>query len=249
MGLSSNSIIHFTKEKEFLIGILQNNFKIHYCLEKLFIGDGSLEFAVPMVSFCDIPLSEVKIHLENYGPYGIGLTKEWAARQKLNPVLYIEKDSYLSASYYSAYDSYIETQNKNISEMAAHEKSMADILRYMKNYQGNLTRNRKNTIPDYRFSDEREWRYVIDFNEETEMFLSPDEYTTPEQKAQENDLIKDFRLEFTPNDIKYIIIEKEDEIIDFLNILRGAKGDKFSHNEVERLTTRIITTEQLMTDF
>jgi hypothetical protein len=96
MGLSSNSIIHFTNSKESLIGILNDNFKLFYCKENIIIGNRTFEFAVPMVSFCDIPLSEVKAHIEKYGKYGIGLTKEWAEKQKLNPVLYIEKDSFLS---------------------------------------------------------------------------------------------------------------------------------------------------------
>ena len=93
VALSSNSIIHFTKTKESLKGILENNFKLSFCKETFHLGNDVSRIYVPMVSFCDIPLSEVKNHIEKYGAYGIGLTREWAIKQGLNPVLYLEKES------------------------------------------------------------------------------------------------------------------------------------------------------------
>jgi len=74
MPLSSNSIIHFTNSSDNLKGILQNNFKIKYCSELIEIVD-SFHYAAPMVSFCDIPLSEVKNHIGKYGTYGLVLQK------------------------------------------------------------------------------------------------------------------------------------------------------------------------------
>lgn len=85
MPLSSSSIIHFTNKKAYLKGILENNFHISYCSETVTFGTQNWSFHAPMVSFCDIPLSEVKNHIEKYGSYGIGLTKEWASRNGLNP--------------------------------------------------------------------------------------------------------------------------------------------------------------------
>ncbi|MBC7750941.1 MAG: hypothetical protein H7Z73_04365 [Candidatus Saccharibacteria bacterium] len=77
MALSSNSIIHFTNEKDNLKNILEGNFKIHYCTESIKLTSAKTTiFLSPMVSFCDIPLSEIKHHMESYGSYGIGLTKE-----------------------------------------------------------------------------------------------------------------------------------------------------------------------------
>lgn len=89
MGLSSNSIIHFTNSSEALKGILRNNFRITYCKETIQLDKQTVTFHVPMVSFCDIPLFEIKNHIDSYGNYGLGLTKEWAIKNKLNPVIYI----------------------------------------------------------------------------------------------------------------------------------------------------------------
>ena len=137
MSLSSNSIIHFTNTKEKLQGILKSNFKIKYCKESIDFKDGGpVSFYVPMVSFCDIPLSEVKNHISKYGPYGIGLTKKWAEKNLLNPVLYLDKKSSLARSYWNLYDEYILKKHKDIDwvKLTDAEISILNLLRYMKNY-------------------------------------------------------------------------------------------------------------------
>src|SRR5436190_20070413 len=94
--VSSNTLFHFTDKIEYLIGILTKNFRARYCLEVFedSVGERIAEiaddvnFAVPMVCFCDIPLSLTAKHLATYGYYGIGLTKQWAMSQRLSPLLY-----------------------------------------------------------------------------------------------------------------------------------------------------------------
>lgn len=75
--LSANTLIHFTRSKENLKKILEENFRIYNCRESVILGGKPSEFYVPMVSFCDLPLSEVKDHISKYGNYGIGMTKAW----------------------------------------------------------------------------------------------------------------------------------------------------------------------------
>ena len=85
MGLSPSTLFHFTS-KSGLKGILKDNFKLKYCLEKINHREKPVEIAIPMVSFCDIKISEIKEHIEKYGYYGIGLSKKWAFEKGLNPV-------------------------------------------------------------------------------------------------------------------------------------------------------------------
>lgn len=90
--LSSSNLYHFTREKKFLKSILENGFYPRTSIENLsflmhnytraFIG-------VPMVCFCDIPINLIEEHTNQYGRYGIGLSKEWGIRNGLNPVQYI----------------------------------------------------------------------------------------------------------------------------------------------------------------
>ncbi|MCK9372429.1 MAG: abortive infection system antitoxin AbiGi family protein [Sulfuricurvum sp.] len=240
MGLSSSSIIHFTASKDSLKGILKNNFKIKYCTETIEIAGKERAYAAPMVSFCDIPLSEVKKHIDSYGSYGIGLTKEWAIRQKLNPVIYIEGNSYFSENILELLRS--TEKNKEASANAL------TVYSYIKNYENTLQRKGKDPVPNYRFSDEREWRYVPQNTDKNEFTLSKEVYEDEETKDAYDFMISDIFLTFEPNDIKYIIIKDDSEIREFFSFLRDVKG-KYSSHDVDRLTTRILTTEQIKEDF
>lgn len=94
--LSSNTLFHFTSKPSFLISILQEGFKPRYCMEdfsmfEFILGKDNSNFAVPMVCFCDLPLSKVKDHVGKYGNFGIGLTKEWGMREKVSPLMYVSR--------------------------------------------------------------------------------------------------------------------------------------------------------------
>jgi len=52
--------------------------------------------AIPMVCFCDIPLSQLVSHIDTYGKYGLGMSKEWGIKKGLNPVIYFNKNSLLA---------------------------------------------------------------------------------------------------------------------------------------------------------
>jgi Putative abortive phage resistance protein AbiGi, antitoxin len=49
-----------------------------------------------IVCFCDLPLSNLSEHLNFYGNYGIGLTKEWGIGKGINPVIYLSQASELN---------------------------------------------------------------------------------------------------------------------------------------------------------
>lgn len=101
MSISTNSIIHYTNSLDNLIGILQEGFRIKYCSERLNLGQSRYSSAAhPMISFCDIPLSASIQHFEAYGKYGIGLSKKWAFKIGINPVLYIDENSLFAENLY-----------------------------------------------------------------------------------------------------------------------------------------------------
>lgn len=87
-SLYPDILFHFTK-KENLFKILESAFNVSYAREIIIGKSSEREFAIPMVSFCDLRLTELKSHMIKYGSYGIGLTKQWANANGLNPVMYI----------------------------------------------------------------------------------------------------------------------------------------------------------------
>ena len=68
------------------------------------------------------------------------------------------------------------------------------------------------------------------------------------EKQEATSAISEMRLKFEPKDIKYIFIRDDSEISEFIRHLDDSKGANFSKREVEVLTTRIITTEQIYAD-
>lgn len=246
MGLSSNSLIHLTKKKSSLLGILKDNFKIKYCFEQFTTPKGVFAAAIPMVSFCDIPLSEIKNHIRKYGSYGIGLKKKWGQQKGLNPVIYIDKHSTLGGNLRFGFENYF--REKKLTDYTPTDHALMDNLRYIKNYEHDLNRNNV-VIKNYRFSDEREWRYVPNHEECPNFALIPRFYKTDEQKRNHNIAISHLRLTFKPDDINYIIVKKESEISDIINTLNRIKYDNISNGEIDRIKTRIITAEQIKTDF
>ena len=248
MPLTSNCVFHFTPTRESLEGILVENFKISYCVESIHLDPSKTKkpakFGVPMVSFCDIPLSQVKEHISKYGAYALGLSKDWAKAQGLCPVQYVASGSF-----------YAKSLRRNIvgddgpnSIMNYLDSVEIDLGRYCKMYEGPLVRPKK-TYNSYRFYDEREWRYVPERSDDFPAVIAVDQYRTKEQKDEANSAFGDLRLKFGPEDIRYIIVDGEDDIPLFIDTIRRAKGTNYSHSEVERLTTRILTKSQIENDF
>jgi hypothetical protein len=189
----------------------------------------------------------VKDHVSKYGCYDLGLTKEWGVSRGLNPVLYFSKGSELSKSYKNAFNHFLTEDDDDIDTWNDEQKSLADVMRYIKNYEADLTR-KGNIIHNYRFSDEREWRYVPPLSEKFDMITGGNWYSVPENKTESDGKLVNLRLDFGPNDIKYIIINDDSEIGEFINHIREANAKRYTLDDIERLTTRILTVEQINTD-
>jgi hypothetical protein len=245
MALSTNSIIHYTNSIDTLKLILKEGFKLKYCNESLALGDVSSNAAHPMVSFCDIPLSESSKHFEAYGHFGIGLTKTWAVEQGINPVLYIDKDSLIGKSILEL----IRARRKVGTNLTIEQQSLIlKIKSYAKNYSGKLVRNGK-TINKYRFYDEREWRLVPD-----KSILGASSFSISSQKYQlskdgHNAKLDSIRIIFNHQDISYIIVEKTNQIPEIIKSIKECFSDKCTANQLDILLSRVCSAEQIKADY
>ncbi len=253
MGLYPSILFHFTN-KENLYSILKETFKLSYARESINGTKNKREFGVPIVSFCDLRLSELKDHIESYGKYGIGLTKEWAYEHGLNPVFYVTEASSFTDNFLAALNQVYRNVNKIIDPMESEKmtKTYMDLLntyRYIKNYQGILKRKNRKSIPDYRFANEREWRYIepITENMDYHPIVPISRINTKAKKKALNQTIGHKKLSFHPDNIKYLIVENDDDINSLIKHLEQAKIF-FPTVTKKILASRILTFEQIKND-
>ena len=242
--ISSSRLFHYTNTIENLLGILRNGFKIKYSLEKLNLFDTTEkeltdEFAIPMICFCDLPLTLVENHMLVYGKYSIGLKKEWGEKQAICPIIYLPKES--ETRY--VFEQLVRNYNKNHSDPERVTKSLKDpklayhileiinlfdgiidLIMYIKPYIGLYERKRISFKDEnYKFYDEREWRYKPSKLLVRKSFMTKAEYLSYNSEEERNMNLKS--IGFEKEDIVDIIVpENEIEIV--RNELKKIEGLK-----------------------
>ena len=140
-SINASSLFHFTKEKETLKSIIRDGLRFSYAfesispqitaninypsnpqnVEELYKDTG---VAIPMMSFCDTPITRASSHMGYYGKYMIGFAKklltEWY-KPIINPVLYIHSGN-LSDAMVDLSNIYAETVNKQIEQIVSISK-------------------------------------------------------------------------------------------------------------------------------
>lgn len=251
-NLSSNTFFHFTRSLENLEGILKRTFEPRYCLERSDYFSKrilKIELAFPMVCFCDIPLSKLKKHIGFYGDYGIGLSKKWGFKKNFSPIMYTRTGARTSNSFQKLIYWYNKNfENRESRNAKEFEVLMSDFLMFTKSYSGKILRNGE--FKKVKFYDEREWRWIPRITKNNVWrHLVKEQYLDEEFRERANrSVARNYKLHFQPDDINYLIIRSEDEIDSFIMSLENIKGG-FSTSTIKKLTSRIITQEQVMYDF
>lgn len=319
---SSDTLFHFTSERQFLENIIREGFAPRYSTEDLsafsdvFDAEAkNFEFGIPMVCFCDIPLSKAKEHISVYKGYGIGCTKPWGIERGVTPIVYAKPNSETVLGVQNALKSlstFVANSLNLSTEDAPHlrniRQNLMRLIKYVKPYEGRFEHG-GSVIEDKRFYDEREWRYVPNIQEEQELLIDgpvewisrdffreslnlakliiekdlggwPQSYPgdtpwiinkiqhSPEMLGEEEALLLEtlykilrnemndklaeinrFRLKVDPLSIKYIIVEKEEDVVPIADVLTQRFRDDYSGATMTRLLTRILTLEQIFKDF
>lgn len=249
----SETLFHFTSELEYLKSMISNCFYPRLSLEDTdsILGyiksDENSGIAFPMVCFCDIPLSQVKPHLDEYGYYGIGLKKEWGLYKGLSPITYLPYNS-LPHRAFTDLNDFIRnnmTGNEKLSFEAF--KTLWLYIPYLKKYKGTSHKNESEKV----FYEEREWRYVPPFLYEAENhdsiipFLDKKEFKT-KRKDEVNKSLEKHPLTFEVKDINYIFISNENERIILFDYID--KINSMSDNDKSLLKSKINCSKDLLKD-
>lgn len=222
MGLSSNTLWHQTK-KEGLEGIIEKRC-LYYSYSKEFVASNlnqhCAEFAFPMISVCDLPLSETGLYLGKYGGYTIGLDVEWGKRNNFTAVWYCDPNSMALRTIMDMMISKIGSFGDCVDDDKEYQK-IVYLFSHIKLYEWSLTqKNYKN----YRFYDERELRLVPAYqtlkdNEESPMLWNYDKYRAEHGTSL---LTPKMKVTFDWDDVKYIIVKEEQDKAYFRTLVESS---------------------------
>jgi hypothetical protein len=178
------------------------------------------------------------------------MSKHWAKRNKLNPVLYFEEKSTFTQSLIERFDFAMQKHfnNKSDDDLKQEFYYFLYLLAFSKNYEGEL-KTKKIHYDNYRFSDEREWRYVPQVAEVVEewFYKTYDDYDL--NKTAYNNHISKYRLSFELTDINFIIVNDSSEILEFYDLLSTIFADEIKHKKLTRIPVNFFTNDQIKSDF
>lgn len=227
----SSILLHHTRKFEALLSILTNGLKVYYSKEHF---NTDFYAGIPMICFCDMPISRLSEHIESYGSYAIGFNKRRLMEtytHLLNPVNYLvsarqfkiaEKlrkealDNYQQIKGFQTVST-LEELDKNIKKY--NEASY--LIGYMKRYG------------DYRIEKEYyrecEWRILLAENAKFETgesynwIWNEDEFNKWHKEFIESGRILETNLPimtFDIDDIDVIILNSVDERKQFIEFIK-----------------------------
>ena len=203
---------------------------------------------MPMVCFCDLPLSQTTRHIGYFGRYGIGLTKHWGKRKKISPVLYCYQGSSFLSKIENALDVIAQSKTESTRTKFQKRSLVFRIFSYLKPYEGTFKRDGK-IYRNIRFYDEREWRFTPPFSTRYPLLMRKRDYfNIPFRQRMEKRIAKTHSISFRASDVKYIIVSQDSEVPTMVGMLSLLKNE-FSRNEIKSLSTKIISTERIPEDF
>jgi len=206
---------------------------------------------IPMISFCDLTimqLSRDSKHTENFGEYGIGLTKEWGIKNRVSPVMYAHEKSQPSSQIYNLnllLQRYVD-EGKQKLKFSGIRKEMIDFLKFIKPYKGRWHKGKpiEDIKEDITYYNEREWRYCPLL----------DDYKVLLGETEDNKKLKDILnqelkpklITFIPDEIKFIVIKRKEEIDEFVEEIKKLELEPAQEN---KLITKIISFQEISEDY
>jgi hypothetical protein len=244
MNPKSHTLFHFTKSKEVLQIILKNGFWPRYCLEDVaWLGVSQFDYiGYPMVCFCDIPLSRIEDHIAFYGSFGLGMSRQWAEKNGLNPVMYVAGENHVSSEFLKLNE---HANNLKEVEQKKAKITMRYLLAHAKPTTGTMVVSGEPL--EKAFYQESEWRYVPK-NENIDEYLLRTEHLASDKLEESNNKTKEnCMLQFLPSDVKYIFVKSDAEIPSIMNFIQ-TDLDGYPAADLKILMSRVTSLESIHAD-
>lgn len=279
--INASSLLHFTNSMDAIKGILENGFRFSYCCEKISATinmneqhpEGANFFrpsphinshiAIPMICFCDIPLTRAKSHSEVYGKFIVGIDKDTALtvfKDSLNPVMYCNS---MWIQYALTDLSVIKATINNVEGCYNYERSLNQLIGNSKPYYGTFK-----GIEDYCYYNEREWRILIpcDYDEHTKWYWNLSEEEFAVKKDEINKILhsseyayRGFTTDIDNEEdfmqfITHIVVDTEANIPELVEFILNAEQSIFGYPRLSKrlrnfLVSRITSFERIENDY
>ncbi|MBR0531058.1 MAG: hypothetical protein IJJ96_00465 [Bacteroidales bacterium] len=229
----SSSFFHFTRSLDSVKGILKEGFKMYHCIEDIYIKKGDTRgICIPMLCFCDIPISYIDFRDER--KYGFGMNKRKWAWRKVNfqPVIYYPNNSRCKLT-----KMIIEASKAFLN---GHPPKDYEILGISKPYYSIKDKAQCNYL-------DNEWRIIGDSTKD--WFSDSDSRCI---NNQSNGSIKPSYgtpILYKPEDVEFIIVPQKDkaELLDFIwKDLSQSCGINLSQNDKIDLISKVIIREDFV---
>ena len=294
-NVNASSLFHFTKELETLKSIIREGLRFSYAFESMSsrittnvnypsIPDrvGSIYkntgVAIPMISFCDIPITRATAHMKKYGYYMIGLDKahllDWY-KAIINPVLYVHSNN-LNDAFIELSNIYAETvkqQNAQILSLSEQKEKIGSkeiqniavtygLRKFFIRYILGLTKPTIDPKTKYGYYNEREWRAFlsdISFNNSDWVWeITKQDYEHNRDKWNE-ELSKNFENYITLYEenlrvgLTFIVVKDEDEVNEIIKFILNSQKI-FGYTDVSQetrhnLISKITSMERIARDY
>ncbi len=212
-------------------------------------------------------LARRNTHPDCYGQYAIAFSKKWGETQRLQPIQYINGVSEFAKDFCAIFGTLWNMED--LSDEFANDA--LNRLALMKPLRGVMDRNfernsRENIVIKIfkNFHDEKEWRYVPSAEALSEVQLeriiaNPAILHMPEFQSKTNaslatNAYKALWLNFSYDDIRYIIVPNSIERINLINFILALPEEQFdSFGEVQQskmvLISKILVLEEIRKDW
>ena len=141
MAVSANTLFHFTKKESLEKILLSQGLFAQYSdehFEDIFPEKSIFRFSyIPMISFCDLTIMQLtgdSKHRENFGEYGIGLTKKWGMKNRVSPVTYVHQKSKSTNQLHQIFRELkkISSDKLNSKGLTKIKRELVDSIKYFK---------------------------------------------------------------------------------------------------------------------
>ena len=292
-NINASSLFHFTRKISVLQSIVKNGLRYSYAYEKYspevmsIIGqnpalkglkENDYGVAIPMISFCDIPITRASVHMDKYGEYAIGFDKETMIKVYdwiMNPVLYVSSDKLRKAiddfsglyseSEMNMLKSMVDLAKKGKSSKSYEVNSLISSFMERKYNMGfilGLVKPVYDLSTKYCYYDEREWRIlwpnINSKNKGWKWGVSQEEYNKNknewnEQLSHEKNNYITFCEGLLASAITHIVVKKEVQIPKMIETLLQSKTilGNIDISEEERLIliSKLTSLERIGLDY